>query len=258
MTLRSLASVALALALSLSGRIAAEAQEPRCLFYRVAPSILNVAKEPGEDVFIDLLEQDEVVCVTRARGIGARDFAFIPYKIGKPTGRQAVEGWADFPSLRQLSAAESAAAQAAAATVAPPLPIPGPAAVAPPPAAPPAPPVPATPAPASPAPAQQQAAAPPEEAIIRFSEPIPFGPYPVNGRSIEQLITGVPLFPPIEGLDESIWKKNCGTCHKWDRTSLCEQGGTYLKNPRFALRQPHPYGGPDKVALMRWAKTGCQ
>ena len=211
---------------SASGRSPkAAAQEPKCLFYKVGEKILNVTKEPGEQTFVDVLEQDEIVCVTQARAFGPRDFAFVAHKIVSPNKRQPVEGWTDFHALRQLSAAEVAAMQSG-----------GPAAVAA---------APAT-APAS------------EEEILRFSEPIPFGPYPVNGRSIEQLITGVPLFPPIEGLDESIWKKNCGTCHKWDRKSLCDQGITYLKNPRYALRQPHPYGGPDKVALMRWAKTGCQ
>ena len=77
-------------------------------------------------------------------------------------------------------------------------------------------------------------------------------------RSLEQLVQGVPLFPPIEGLDESIWKKNCNACHKWDRRTLCEQGATYIKDPKMALRGSHPYGGPEKVAIMQWAKTGCQ
>jgi hypothetical protein len=33
---------------------------------------------------------------------------------------------------------------------------------------------------------------------------------------------------------------------------------TYVKNPKSALRVSHPYGGPEKVAMMQWAKTGCQ
>ena len=94
--------------------------------------------------------------------------------------------------------------------------------------------------------------------MLHFDKPIPFGPFPVNGRSIAQLADGIPLFPPMEGLDESIWKKTCRNCHQWDRRILCEQGASYAKNPKSALRHPHPYGGADKIALMNWAKGGCQ
>ena len=93
---------------------------------------------------------------------------------------------------------------------------------------------------------------------MRFTEPLTSSPFPVNGRSLETLVQGVPLFPPFEGLDEATWKKPCSACHKWDRMSLCEQGATYVKNPRSALRGSHPYGGPEKIAIMQWAKTGCQ
>jgi hypothetical protein len=116
----------------------------------------------------------------------------------------------------------------------------------------------AAPAPAAPQPPPAAAAAPDSDEVVRFDEPLKTGPPPVNGHSLEQLVQGVPLFPPIEGLDESLWKKNCNTCHKWDRRTLCEQGATYLKNPKMALRGSHPYGGPEKVAIMQWAKTGCQ
>ena len=94
--------------------------------------------------------------------------------------------------------------------------------------------------------------------MLRFSTPIPFGPFPVNGNTIERLAESVPQFPPFDGLEESMWKKNCSTCHKWDRQALCEQGASYAKNPRNALRHPHPFGGAYKSALMQWAKTGCQ
>ncbi len=66
------------------------------------------------------------------------------------------------------------------------------------------------------------------------------------------------MFPPIEGLPESVWKKTCSSCHKWDRRTLCEQGAYYVKNPAAALRGSHPYGGAEKLAMMQWAKTGCQ
>jgi serine/threonine protein kinase len=96
------------------------------------------------------------------------------------------------------------------------------------------------------------------ESPLRFDQPIHSGPYPVNGRSIQQLIEGMPLFPPIEGLDEALWKKTCTSCHKWNKERLCDQGKSYVKAARYVLRQPHPYGGSFKVALMRWAKSGCE
>ena len=82
---------------------------------------------------------------------------------------------------------------------------------------------------------------------LRYDQPIPFGPYPVNGLTIEQLIETVPLFAPIEGLEESIWKKSCATCHKWNKSRLCEQGGTYSKAARNVLRHQHPMGGPSRL-----------
>jgi branched-chain amino acid transport system substrate-binding protein len=94
--------------------------------------------------------------------------------------------------------------------------------------------------------------------ILRFDEPLPFGPFPVNGNSIKQLADSVPLFPPIEGQNDPLWKKNCSNCHKWDRQSLCQQGATYVANPQNVLRLQHPYGGPFKVALMRWSQSGYQ
>jgi hypothetical protein len=102
------------------------------------------------------------------------------------------------------------------------------------------------------------AAAPPAEEVVLFDKPLTSGPFPVNGSSLEQLVQGTPLFPPIEGLDESVWKKHCNACHMWDRRTLCEQAATYVKNPKSALRTSHPYGGPEKIAMMQWAKTGCQ
>jgi hypothetical protein len=93
---------------------------------------------------------------------------------------------------------------------------------------------------------------------IRFTDPLTSIPYPMNGHSLAELIKGTPLFPPIEGLEESVWKKQCTSCHQWTQKTLCEQANTYNNNPKAALRVPHPYGGPEKVAMMHWAKTGCQ
>ena len=114
------------------------------------------------------------------------------------------------------------------------------------------------PAAAAPRPPPPRPPPPTGQDVVRFKEPLTSGPYPVNGSSLEQLVNGIPLFPPIEGLDEAVWKKNCNACHKWDQRTLCEQGATYVKNPKSALRGSHPYGGAEKVAMMEWAKTGCQ
>ena len=103
----------------------------------------------------------------------------------------------------------------------------------------------------------QSAAAAPED-VLRFEQPVPFGPLPINGKTIKQLADSIPLFPPIDVQDEAVWKKNCSTCHKWNRQTLCQQGATYVANPQNVLRHPHPFGGPFKVALMRWSKSGCQ
>jgi len=100
--------------------------------------------------------------------------------------------------------------------------------------------------------------APTADQMVRFKEPLASLPFPMNGQSLEQLVGGVPLFPPIEGLEESVWKKHCNSCHSWNQKTLCEQGNTYLRNPKAALRVSHPYGGPEKVAMMQWVKSGCQ
>jgi branched-chain amino acid transport system substrate-binding protein len=114
----------------------------------------------------------------------------------------------------------------------------------------------ATPGTIPPSIAGQSTALPPES-ILYFDQPVPFGPVPVNGKTIKQLADGIPLFPPIEGQDEALWKKNCSACHKWDRETLCQQGARYLADPNTVLRLQHPYGGPFKVALMRWSRSGC-
>jgi hypothetical protein len=80
----------------------------------------------------------------------------------------------------------------------------------------------------------------------------------VNGHSIAEMIQSTPLFSPIEGVDESIWKKECKNCHQWNKDRMCQQGATYVKDPKNVLRVPHPFGGALKIALMRWAKSGCQ
>jgi hypothetical protein len=212
---------------AVAGAGTAQAQQPDCRYFRVQANGLNIAKEPkGDSVFIDMLDKNDVVCVTRNQKVGDRDWGFIAHKVEKPDQHKAVEGWATMRSLQPATPEELAAVRGIAA-------------------APPPPPV--------------AAAAPSQDDVLKYTAPITFGPFPVNGHSIEELITGTPLFPPIEGLDDSVWKKTCSNCHKWDQRTLCEQGTSYAKNPKASLRISHPYGGGVfQLALMRWAKSGCQ
>jgi hypothetical protein len=199
----------------------ATAQAPVCRYYKVQAASLNVSKDArGDSLFIDVLDKGEIVCVTRDEKVGDREWVYIAHKLPKPNEKAPVEGWTNLRLLQPLTPAEIADATGAAA-------------------------------------AQAAPAAPPADDVLRFSQPVPFGPFPVNGRSIEELAQGIPQFPPFDGLEESLWKKNCATCHKWDRQTLCEQGASYAKNPRYALRISHPYGGFSS-ALMQWAKSGCQ
>jgi len=81
---------------------------------------------------------------------------------------------------------------------------------------------------------------------------------PLDGKSIEELIVGKPVFPPIEGLDPSIWQnKNCGTCHQWTRERLCTQAKTYIGHENMVERLKHPYGLIFKQVLERWGEEGC-
>jgi hypothetical protein len=223
----------------LIGGPGADAQGPGCRFFKVQANSANVSKEPRGDAFmIDVLDKDDIVCVTREQKVGDRDWVFIIHKLEKPNGQCAIEGWTNLHLLQPLSDAELAAVRGN-----------------PPPAAAP----PSSPAPVSP-PAARAAPppAPAPDAVLRYSEPIPFGPYPVNGRTFAQLIDDLPMFPPIEGLPEAFWKKKCSACHQWDQASLCTQGTLYVTNPSASFRHPHPYGGALKVAMQRWAQGGCQ
>ncbi len=215
----------------------AAAQEPACRFYKVDTSFLNVSKEAGGHIYIDVLYDGEIACVTRQDKAAGDDWGYISYKLEGSSGTKSVDGWSTLRAMKQLSSAEAASvsrrrAPAAGAAPAPPSSAPAP-------------------------PAPGSAAVRPED-VLRFSQAVPFGPFPVNGKSIKELIDNTPLFPPIKDLDEAIWKKNCSSCHKWNQVRLCDQGKTYAKDAKFVLRHPHPYGGSFKLALMRWAKSGCK
>jgi hypothetical protein len=209
------------------------AQEPACRFFKLQADNLNISKEPrGDSTYIDVLDSGEIVCVTQNQNVGGRDWLFIAYRLVKPAGTQKpVRGWVNSKLMQPASAAELAAAQGIAAPA---------------------------PAPTAQAPSAQPPAGL-EQKAIRFSEPLPFGPVSVAGRSLEQLATAAaPQFPPIDGMTEAQWKKPCGSCHRWTKATLCDVGKTYVKNPAGAFRHQHPDGGPMKVAMLEWAKQGCQ
>jgi len=79
------------------------------------------------------------------------------------------------------------------------------------------------------------------------------------GQSLSQLITGSPLFPPVEGLPPEYWKdQKCSSCHQWTQEALCTQARTYLKESGTrALDKQHPYGGFFKNSLKSWAGDDC-
>lgn len=95
---------------------------------------------------------------------------------------------------------------------------------------------------------------------VRWGEPLAGGAPEIVGKTIEQVFTeNSPLFPPLEGLPEEIWKdQKCTTCHEWTRDRICEQATNYL-NPDFAdnLTKEHPLGGSFKANLKLWAEDGC-
>ena len=102
--------------------------------------------------------------------------------------------------------------------------------------------------------------APPNTAPVSFTLPLDALEPPVTGKSIAQLLKLTPIYPPIEGLDASIWQdKACTTCHEWTRDALCTQATTYLAdNAERALSKQHPFGGAFKQALRSWARGGCE
>jgi hypothetical protein len=220
-------------AISVMGSQVALAQEPACRLYKVNTSLLSVSKDLGSRIhnYIDVLGDGEIACVARRQTVDGSDWGYVPYKLEKPNKQTPVDGWSVLRYMAALSPAEAAAPPVAAA---------------------------APSAPVAAAAAAPAAAIRPED-ILHFDHPIPFGPFPVNGHSIKELIESTPLFAPIEDLPDEVWKeKKCTTCHKWTAERLCDQGKTYVKSPRYALRIQHPFGGPLKVALMGWVKSGCQ
>lgn len=96
--------------------------------------------------------------------------------------------------------------------------------------------------------------------VVTFTSPLVLGNDAIIGQSIEHLITTTPLFAPIEGLPDEVWKdKHCDTCHQWTQEALCTQANTYLgQNAQRSLALQHPLGNAFKLTLRAWAQGGCQ
>lgn len=95
---------------------------------------------------------------------------------------------------------------------------------------------------------------------VSFGAPLEVGAPEIIGKTIEELIAGSPLFPPVEGLPEEYWKEQeCSNCHEWETANLCTQANTYLTDAGSEnLTKQHPYGGTFKLNLRNWAVGGCQ
>lgn len=121
--------------------------------------------------------------------------------------------------------------------------------------------------PDGPAPVPEPAEAAPEPVIaetdpveVFFDVPLTQGVPEIVGKTIMEVASGQPLFPPIEGIPESMWKgQQCSNCHKWTRDALCDQAKFYLKESSVrSLNKKHPLGGSFKKNLKHWAEGGCR
>jgi hypothetical protein len=242
--------------LAASGSVA-QAQEIDCRFFKVAAENLSIYTEPrGSSNFLDSLARNDLVCVAGDQQVGDRKWAYVAYRLLGGEQRKTLDGWAIMSALEPASQDEVARVRNAPPSRAEaerPLP-PPPGAFAPPPPPPPPPAAFSSPPPPPPG----MAAPSGEEEVIRYSQPIRSFGVPVQGLSLEQLVHGMPEFAPIEGLPDEVWRKPCGSCHQWNRESLCVQARLYAQDEKMAFRKQHPYGGPEKLAMAKWARQGCQ
>ncbi|MFK7834995.1 MAG: caspase domain-containing protein [Sulfitobacter sp.] len=107
---------------------------------------------------------------------------------------------------------------------------------------------------------QSRAASVPMGTELTWEMPFTNGGDTLEGKSIEQLVTLSPLFPPIEGLPEEYWKEqSCSNCHQWTKEALCTQGNTYVSAGNSeAISKQHPFGGAFKMNVRSWAEGGCK
>jgi uncharacterized caspase-like protein len=112
----------------------------------------------------------------------------------------------------------------------------------------------------APAEPSQPAQSTPQPEDLRFGSALWNGGEEIIGRTFAELVQGSPIYPPIEGLPDELWKgQSCANCHQWTREALCEQGNFYVsKEESRALSKQHPYGGGFKNNLRTWAANGCQ
>lgn len=246
------------------GASAAQAQQLDCRYFKVTSDKLSAFYEPRSDAkFVSALGRNDIVCVAGDEEVAGHVWVFIPFQVEPRKERKPIQGWALKDSLTPASQAEVTAFSESKGPVAEPH-----VAVAPPRAEPP--PMPAAEPQHEPHAAMAPAAEPPHpaqpssstadssQAVVRYSQPIPFGGYPVQGKSLEELVHGVPMFPPIAGLPDNVWHKTCNNCHEWNQQTLCQQAQIYAQDIKMTMRKQHPYGGPEKLAMRNWAQHGCQ
>jgi len=215
-----------------------------CKLYTVNAPVLQVLKDANTlNVYVTALIQGDTVCVSDAPEVGSLRLGYVVHKTVDGGSPVAVGGWASLLFMTPQDSANtppsgSSADVSDSKTTEPVTPQAA---------------TPQAPAPSEPATDVTAAM----EGILKFTEPVPYGAHQVRGKSLKELVEGEPLFPPIEGLPENLWKKKCSSCHKWTAKLLCEQGQSYIPRAAEIFRHQHPYGGAYKLSLMRWAKTGC-
>lgn len=212
------------------------AQSVDCENFKVNAKLLNMRNEPN--VFgsiVDVLRDEQLVCIGEITNNSGQQWGNVVSKSeADGSATEVVDGWSN---MRYLTPAAMATAPTG------PTPVPTPTEPAE---------EPVDTADASPAPTTPPADVP------AFNEPWEQGAFPLNGRSLEQLSNAIPLFAPIAGLPEEVWKKPCTGCHQWNKERLCEQAQSYISNPANIFRIEHPHGGIVKNALFQWASAGCE
>ena len=95
---------------------------------------------------------------------------------------------------------------------------------------------------------------------VFFDKPLDRGVPQIVGRTIMEVTQTSPLFPPLQGLPDALWKdQTCTGCHQWTRDDLCTQAKVYLKESMArSVEKQHPLGGSFKRALKVWAQGGCR